>query len=290
MGGGAPVDACAPRRDEPPGAPIYAVSTPGSGECKGTSLADTIEAVRQLRPDLSDVTELYAPDPERGGDGSFIYAFAKPDGGVALVFKRGDGDCPAGCTINDYWYFETGADCAVEALGEAHRDFEHCMQPDQLPRWGIPRAALPSEICGTDLSPENLNGHYSITTCGTALACAFSGEKPSERALPARIGLTIAQDAADLSRGTVTLDGTGETTLDGLAFEATFERRSFTVDSSYQNLPEDCSLTWNARLAYDFEGLKVSKLNFFFTKSDDCSVGVTCKGDVSASFGPASKN
>lgn len=288
-GDGEPVDACAPR-DEAPGEPVYDEAEPGAGECAGTTLAQVIAQIRAARPDLADVDALYWPDPNRGGDGSFIYAFRRPDGGFAVVFKRGDGDCPAGCTINDYWYFETGEDCVVEEVGEAHRDFEHCMEPDQLPRWGIPRAARPSEICGADLSAQDVSGEYTFVTCGHINACTTGKEAANSTALPPTLSVKIVQDKADLSQGTVTFDGTGEPLLDGQAFEATFERRSFKIRKEYSNLPAQCIEQWSLEVDYDFEGLGERRLRFEQARTPDCdaSPGDYCKGQVSANFGEAS--
>jgi hypothetical protein len=285
--GGEPVDACASHTDDAPGEPLHSEMELGAGECRGIALAQVLSEIREARPDLADVSELYRPDPDRGGDGSFVYAFRKPDGGFAVVLKRGDGDCPSGCTINDYWYFETGDSCAVLEVGEAHRDFEHCMEPDQLPRWGIPRAAMPSEICDADLSPQDLTDEYSLVTCGHVNAC-WDGKQPQRtEALPSALWLTITQDAGDLSQGTVMLDGTGEPLLDGQAFDATFERRKLKVAYEYSNLPANCVEQWSLELEYDFEGLGRRQLVFNQTHTPDCNEQPNdyCKGQIFANFG-----
>jgi hypothetical protein len=291
-GGGAgsePVDACASQVDEAPGEPLYSEMELGAKECQGIALGQVLSEIREARPDLADVSELYRPDPDRAGDGSFVYAFRRPDGGFAVVLKRGGGDCPSGCTVNDYWYFETGESCEVLEVGEAHRDFEHCMEPDQLPRWGIPRAAMPSEICDADLSAQDLNGDYSIVTCGHVNAC-WDGKEPQQSApLPAKLRLTIAQEADDLSRGTVVLDGTGEPLLDGQTFDATFERRKLKVNYEYSNLPANCVEQWSLEFEYDFEGLGRRQLLFNQTHTPDCEQQPDdyCKGQVAADFGAA---
>jgi hypothetical protein len=286
---GEPVDACASHTDDAPGEPLYSEMERGAGECRGIALAQVLSEIREARPDLADVSELYRPDPDRGGDGSFVYAFRRPDGGFAVVLKRGGGDCPSGCTVNDYWYFETGESCTVLEVGEAHRDFEHCMEPDQLPRWGIPRAALPSEICDADLSAQDLNGSYAVVTCGHVNAC-WDGKEPQHSApLPATLRLSIAQDAADLSHGTVVVDGTGEPVLDGRVFDATFERRKLKVAYEYSNLPANCVEQWSLEFEYDFEGLGRRQLLFNQTHTPDCDEQPSdyCKGQIAADFGTA---
>jgi hypothetical protein len=90
-GGGAgsePVDACASQVDEAPGEPLYSEMELGAKECQGIALGQVLSEIREARPDLADVSELYRPDPDRAGDGSFVYAFRRPDGGFAVVLKR----------------------------------------------------------------------------------------------------------------------------------------------------------------------------------------------------------
>jgi hypothetical protein len=251
-------------------------------------LADAIAQVRALRPDLSDVTELYMSNPDLAGDGSYIYAFAEADGGFALVFKRGGGDCPAGCTVNDYWYFETDAACRIQAVGETH-DSAPCTPADEQPRWGIPAAVAPRDICGADLSTVQLSGDYELVTCGSATACALGGTKSASRPLPSTLSLSIQQDPADLTQGTVTLDGTGEPLLDAVPFPAKFDRQSFTVHAEYSNLPATCPEQWRLDFTYDFEGFGPRTLHFFQSQTPDCknAPNAYCKGGLDADLGDA---
>jgi hypothetical protein len=251
-------------------------------------LADAIAQVRALRPDLSDIVELFMPNPDVGGDGSYIYAFAEADGGFALVFKRGGGDCPSGCTSNDYWYFETDAGCRIQAVGEAH-DSGPCTPADEQPRWGVPAAVAPRYICGADLSTVQLSGDYDLVTCGSATACALGGAKSSSRPLPSTLSISIQQDAADLTQGTVTLDGTGEPLLDAVPFPAKFDRQSFTAHAEYSNLPAACPEQWQLDFTYDFEGFGPRTLHFFQTQTPDCknAPNAYCKGGLDADLGDA---
>ncbi len=283
---GVPGGECKRKQEAAPGPAIDRLSQPGSGACAGTTLADAIAQVRALRPDLSDVAQLYTPD--MGGDGSYIYAFAETNGGFALVFKRGAGDCPSGCTENDYWYFETDATCRIQAVGETHASAS-CTPVGEQPRWGIPAAVAPRYICGADPSPVELSGNYDLVACGSAMACLLAGEKQSPRPLPSTLSLSIQQDPGDLSRGTVTLDGTGEPLLDAQPFPATFDRQSFAVHVEYSNLPAVCLEQWQLDFAYDFEGFGPRALHLFQVRTPDCdnAPAAYCKGDLSADLGEA---
>lgn len=47
----------------------------------------------------------YAEPNGKIGDGSTIYPSSQTMSGLTYLFKNGEGDCPAGCTSNEYWYF-----------------------------------------------------------------------------------------------------------------------------------------------------------------------------------------
>ncbi len=284
-GGSAPSDSCAPQHDEAPGTPIYAPTQVGTGECEGVTLGSIIDSIHDAFPELADIQTLYAPDPDRLGDGSFIYAFQKPDGTFALVFKRGGGDCPSGCTENDYWYFDTAAECAISAEGQTSRPFDGCLPSDQLPKWGIPAAAPPESICGSNMAPQDLSGDYEIHICGQAYACTTA--KDSQPRTLSTITLHIVQDPADLAQGTVTLSGTGEPLIDGRALSATFERRRFHVEEHESNLPAQCVEAHDLTLDYDFEGFGPQHLSFFQASTIDCegNPGDYCKGEIEAALG-----
>ena len=286
------INACAPKRDQAPREPVYSEMENGRGECAKVSLAQVLRAIEVLRPDLNDVTTLYAPDPDRGGDGSFKYAFLRPNGGFAVVFKRGDGDCPSGCITNDYWYFETGADCEVVEVGEAHRGGDGCIQADQLPRWGIPPAVSPSEICDVDLSPQDLSGRYALPTCGQASSSCFmdNGDSAGGQALPGSIVLIINQDPADLSQGFISLNGTGQPGIDGSHLAATFERMKVTAFAEGSSVVSSCPEQSSLQFEYDFEG-SGRRLSFNGSSTPDCVNAPTnyCKSQVNAVFGDAAR-
>ncbi len=132
-----------------PGLAIVRMDATGSGACTGRSLADVIAEVHRGWPQLADIQKLR--DPDRIGDGSFIYAFAQPPG-FALAFKRGGGDCPAGCTENEYWYFATDDRCQVQPVGHyrAAWSTQNCLQVIGAPLWDTPRGSDPAVICDAD--------------------------------------------------------------------------------------------------------------------------------------------
>jgi hypothetical protein len=283
-----PKVSCQDLRDEAPGKPVYDLSLVGAGACQGITLGDTIDRIHAEHPELADVATLYAPDPERGGDGSFIYAFQKPDGTFALVFKRGGGDCPAGCTENDYWYFDTVGHCDISPEGHTRRAFDGaCLPIDQLPQWGIPPAAPPESICGASAEPQDLSGDYAIYLCGQGSKCATSSEGAKSTDLPNVVKLHITQDAADLAHGTVTLSGTGEPLLDDRELTADFARRHFHAEEHVSNLPATCPETHDLTLDYDFEGFGQRHLSFFQTATPDCAAKPNdyCKGSLEADLG-----
>ncbi|MBI2391997.1 MAG: hypothetical protein HYV09_20565 [Deltaproteobacteria bacterium] len=97
----------------------------------------------------------------------------------------------------------------------------------------------------------------------------------------------IAQTPSDLSRGTVTVFGTGHPKIDGVPFDATFSRRRLTVAKSYSNLPAKCPDQWSFNLELDFEGVIVpGRLQFSESHAVGCSEttggGTYCKGQVYA--------
>jgi hypothetical protein len=133
----------------PPGDPVYDAALAGSGACAGNTVAALIAQVHADWPQLGDVQRVYQPRAGRfGGDGSYVYAFAGP-GGFALAFRRGGGDCPAGCTENEYWYFATNERCAAEAVGHYRAGWESgtCLSTAGAPLWGVPTAPDPDLVC-----------------------------------------------------------------------------------------------------------------------------------------------
>lgn len=133
-----------------PGERLTDLSRYGSGVCSDTTLNDVVTTIHEKWPQLADIVDVY--DPSRLGDGSYIYAFAAADS-FQLVLKRGRGDCPAGCTENEYWYFATDASsCTPKAVGQYSfaRGGPNCIATTGEPMWGVPEAPSAGSRCSAE--------------------------------------------------------------------------------------------------------------------------------------------
>jgi hypothetical protein len=266
----------------PPGAPASDPVQQGSGACVDKSLEQVIAAVHQGWPDLADIKEIYGNDPNRLGDGSFIYAFAN-DTGFALAFKRGGGDCPAGCTENEYWYFLMDAACVPTQIGHYSAGWAtgNCLMASGKPMWGIPHPPDPATVCGADNTPAQVNGVYNLRGTGTRLACTEKAGGEPQVSVNLSLTLSVSQEAGDLSRGTVTVQGTGHPLIDGQPIPATFTRRRFTASLQVSNLPAVCLDEHSIQIHHDFESGLPGRLEFFEARSLNCPPFQTyCKGAI----------
>jgi len=270
-----------PTVTEPPGPRVTTRDATGSGPCAGRTLGSVIDAVLAAHPELADIKTLWTP--EHITDGSFIHAFALPDGGFALVFKRGGGDCPAGCTENEYWYFRTDGSCGVSQVGHYHPTYgSGCVNVDGSPMWSVPAPIDPASVCGADLVPKDISGTFSLCADGMRTACTpkAGAEKPTP--LPTALTIVIAQRKDDLSKGTVTLTGTGHSLIDGVPIDAVFQRKRFTATKEYSNLPSKCPEQYSISIALDFEGIVPGSLSLFESHTLDCATSGYCKGAINA--------
>jgi hypothetical protein len=159
--GAAPADA--PRADAPPSTHDAAIANgaapgrylttskaTGAGACVGKTLADVIAAIHALEPALADIVTIYAP-AGGPGDGSFIYAYSRADGGFDVVLKRGKGNCAAGCADNEYFYFSTDEACRPKKVGHYRAawgaDSGACPQVEGEPMWNHPPTADSLQVC-----------------------------------------------------------------------------------------------------------------------------------------------
>lgn len=266
--------------DEGAGTPVTSRSTPGVGSCARRTLADVIAAVHQLNPALADITILEGMDPNLSGDGNRIFAFAH-DKGFRLVFKRGAGDCPAGCIDNRYWYFATDESCNVVAMGSYSRTFSsqgNCFTVEGTPLWGIPQPLDPAHQCGADNRPQNIAGTYRFRAAGLRQPCSQKGG--NEEKVTLELTVVLGQTPADLSKGTVTIQGTGNPRLDGVSLPATFSRRRLAVRHKTSNLPAMCIDETETMLDLDLEVTPAGgKLSFFEVRAEMCPPSQDyCKG------------
>jgi hypothetical protein len=153
--------------------------------------------------------------------------------------------------------------------------------------WTVPATPDPATLCGADLSAKDISGTYSLCADGTRTACtAKMGAEPTVP-LPSALTLVVAQTKGDLSKGTVTLTGTGHPRVDGVPLDATFMRRRFTATKSYSNLPSTCPDEYGVTIELDFEGVRVpGGLGFHEFHTLDCPKDPTgyCKGELHATL------
>lgn len=248
--------------------------------CGGTTLQQVIDAVHAAHPELADIVRIFAPGAFP--DGNFIYAFAAPTG-FRLVFVRGSGDCPSGCIEHEYWYFQTDASCTPVLVGTYHPgrgDGDGGCPTYGTPMWAVPPPPDPLSVCGADNSPRDISGSYTLCVNGISYPCDVKG---ASAGVPFQtVTMSVVQNAGNLAKGTVTLFGTGVQRIDGVAFDATFTRKRFSVSTAYSNLPAQCPDEYSFSLDVDFEGTSPPTMRF----GEDHAVGTCpplgdyCKGET----------
>jgi hypothetical protein len=264
--------------DQAPGRYLTDATVTGAGACAGVPLSAVLAAIRAANPDLAAVTTLFDPAQQGSGDGSFIYAYLRADGGFAVVFKLGLGDCPAGCTENDYRYFRTDAACAPVQVGHYHTSWGtgSCLDVDGAPMWGHPPPPDPLIVCGADNAPADLGGSYQLGAAGQRQACVATASSAAVIAVSATVTMTIAQDPGALGTGTVTFQGTGHPLVDGIPLPAQFQRRRFDAALQSGNLPNACPRTQSVTAQYDFEGYQPGGIDV--VESGSTAGCTACKG------------
>ena len=137
--------------------------------------------------------------------------------------------------------------------------------------------------------PQTVSGKYQLVTCGQATPCIQVGDPLTTRTLSDPIVLTVLQDTAELSSGTVSLHGTGELLLDDRAFPAKFRGRSFEVQLSGP-INAVCGQEYDLSFSYAFDGDGPRTFDLYFERSPLCSGNSgseSCKGRVHSTFGDA---
>jgi hypothetical protein len=221
---------------------------------------------------------------QTGGDPpAVVVPYRDEDGGFSLVFRRGSGDCPSGCIDNEYWYFQTDSKCEPQQVGHYAEDNSEdgtCFDVQGLPMWKTPKPMDPSYQCGADMTPQSISGSYTLGASGTQTACTDKAGAEPQVAVAMAVTMTIAQDPGDLSKGTVTFQGTGSAVVDGQPLPATFKRRRFDASASWSNLPATCPEDSGVSATYDFEGYAPGTLRAGESRTLDCSTGAYCKGEL----------
>ena len=268
-----------PPLDAPPGSPVVDGQTAGSGACASRTLGEVIQAVYALQPDLVDITAIHdATKPTL--DGSFIYAFRKDDGGFALVFKRGGGDCPAGCTLNEYRYFETDDGCKVVRVGDLDLTQNSAFRPIRK-RSGVCRRCrlwrTRRQRCARGLER---NVRRSRLRHSRSL---FTGCQERRNPFHATAANRDPSGSAEPGDGHGYVRNPSLPELNATPIPATFKRRSFSATLSMSNLPSNCIDERDTSLVYDFENYGQSQLTVHLVQTPSCPDSVEyCKGYVNA--------
>jgi hypothetical protein len=272
-----------------PGRYVTNASSPGSGPCANIALADLLATIRATIPELADIKTIYNP-ASQAGDGSFIYPYMRSDGGFDIVFKQGLGDCPAGCTENDYRYFSTNDTCLPVAVGHYHAAWGSgtCLTVDGTPMWNHPPPPDPLTVCGQDNAPQDIQGSYQLRVAGTRQPCVVAAAAPTSAAqastIDATVTMVVVQDPADLTSGSVTFSGTGHPLVDGIPLPARFQRRRFDAAVQTSNLPNACPRQTSVTSRYDFENYQPGGIEVVEFGNDVCS---SCKGSMNLALSAA---
>jgi hypothetical protein len=266
-----------------PGLYVTSASTAGSGACAGVLLATILAKIRAADPTLADIQTIYDPSTSTS-DGSFIYPYARADGGFDAVFKRGLGDCVAGCTENDYRYYATDDACSPAEVGHFHAAWGSgtCLTVEGAPMWSHPPAPDPLTVCGQDDAAQDLRGTYRLHAVGTRAPCTATAAASS--ATDTTVTVIIAQTESDLGTGTVTFSGTGDSVVDGVPLPAQFQRRRFDATLDSTTTSTSCPRQSSVTARYDFELYQPGGIEMNRTGGDDCS---SCKGSMSLTLTPA---
>jgi len=272
---------------DPQRVPIRDAATIGTGVCGATTTDQFIAMAQQLRPELSEIRQLSHVDSGPGA--SSISAYLEPDGTFSLVFRRGDGDCFAGCVDNEYWYVKADDKCAPQQVGYYKRTNNpnaNCFDESGLAMWDEPRALDPQFACGANLMPQNVAGSHELHARGVLQGCARSGETIAPMSIDKVIKLDVEQDAAELAKATITLLDVGHPLLDGRKLNAEVVRRRVVVHAQESNLPNKCIKQSQVDLEYDFEGLGGRSLYLMEVDTPDCSNKPDdyCKGYIELSL------
>lgn len=272
---------------EPLRVPIRDAAMYGAGICTGTTAEQFIAMAQKLRPELSDIRQLNHVDTSPGA--SSISAYLEADGTFSLVFRRGDGDCFAGCINNEYWYVESDEKCAPTQVGyykRSQRQDSNCFDESGAAMWDEPRALDPKYACEANLMPQNVAGSHELRARGVLQGCARSGETIAPMSIDKIIKLDVEQDASQLAKATVTLHDVGHPLLDERKLTAEVVRRRVVVHLQESNLPNKCIKQNQVDLEYDFEALGGRSLYLMQVDTPDCDNKPDdyCKGYVELSL------
>lgn len=248
---------------------------PGPGDCASTTLANTLDVIRDRFADVRQIRE-FRPSGPRGvtlnagpatrvgdavppADGTSSFVTAKMDEhSFGVTFFRGERCRGDQCLDREFWYFETGANCqprwvghhhAVDQIGGLHGT---CVDVEGKALWGFPAVLSPRSRCDADWSAQNISGTRK------ALSLDPGGTCGSKDGAFVPVEITIRQ-GTDLSKGEISVNGTGIPFFEGRYFSGTVERQGLTADID-EPLANACGASRQFKIRIDLEEPSINGL------------------------------
>ncbi len=98
-------------------------------------------AIALVKSQFAEVAQVQKTPAGAIGASQNIFVFERTEG-WDIAFWQGDGDCPAGCINNHYWYFSVKRDGRLSQMGEYVRIFDsqkNSFNISGVPMWGVPK-------------------------------------------------------------------------------------------------------------------------------------------------------
>lgn len=220
---------------------------PSEVKTRTPDVTSAVAAAHAVRPDLGYIAKLRSE--YASGDGPYVRPF-KTDTGYDLVLVRGDGDCPAGCTIHEYWYFEvTSGPGGFTAKEVGHYvpnvDGPRCDPDAGTPMWNTP----PKPNCiDAGAGIPDYAGKRAFCISGVLGTC--DGQTPTTRIVTA----DLSQVSGDAGFGTLTLHGIGSAAIDDRPFDAVFGKTGVFVRLEEKTGTGACIDTLHLEIDISFSG------------------------------------
>lgn len=131
-----PVPTPTPTTTPMPSLPPIPPSSPTS-----SAIPNADAAIALIKTQFTEVANINKIPAGSIGASQNIFAFERADG-WDIAFWQGDGDCPAGCINNRYWYFSVKKDGRVERVGAYSKIFDaqkNAFDISGTPMWGVPK-------------------------------------------------------------------------------------------------------------------------------------------------------
>jgi hypothetical protein len=116
-------------------------ATPSAVNTPSARVVQAEQAIALAQQNFPELRQIKTSPPNTIGASSNIWALDGTDG-WNVVFWQGDGDCPAGCINNHYWYVSVTRSGDATLVGEYTRNFNasaNAMEVRGQPLWGIPK-------------------------------------------------------------------------------------------------------------------------------------------------------